>query len=73
MYVDGANEGTHGIGELDELLAPYGFVRQYCEDNRTPPMREFNCLWTQQGRPPLWVTGRPQPNGQPAVAVPSPT
>ena len=29
--------------------------------------RELNCLWTQRGRPPLWVTGRPQPRGRPAV------
>ena len=62
MYV-----GTRDIGEIDELLGPYGFVRQYCEDNNTPPMREFNCLWTMRGQPPLWVTGRPQPKGRPAV------
>lgn len=60
-------KGARNIGELDAALAPHGFVRQYCEDNMTPGMRELNCLWTQRGRKPLWVTGRPQ-GPHPSVA-----
>ena len=52
------------IGEMDDHLARWDFVRQYCEDNRTPREREFNCLWTKRGRPHLWVTGRQAPENR---------
>lgn len=49
------------VAEMDNRLSRWDFVRQYCEDNRTPREREFNCLWTRRGRPHLWVTGRAAP------------
>ena len=67
MYVSDGEGGSSGatrplnIGELDEGLGRHNFFRQYCESNEGPPeIREFNCLWTKQGRDPLWVSGRPQ-------------
>jgi FkbM family methyltransferase len=59
MYVDAATrKGPIHVGDFDERLGRLGFERQYCEEN-SAAVREFNCLYTQRGRPPLWVTGRP--------------
>jgi len=59
MYVDSTTRrGPIHIGDFDERLGRLGFARQYCEENAAS-VREFNCLYTQVGRPPLWVTGRP--------------
>ena len=71
MYTDSERRPLD-IGEMDTKLTPFGFVRQYCEDNMTPGLRELNCLYTRRGREPVWVTGRPLPqtkSGQAALAV----
>ena len=61
MYKNSSN-----IGDVDAWLAPFAFKRQYCEVN-TPEVAELNCLYTQQGRSPLWVTSRPLPSRVPRV------
>lgn len=69
MYVDRSGQGAQlSIGQMDEQLGRYHFVRQYCEDNaaHSTKQREFNCLWTRRDANALWVTGRPQ-NGKPSV------
>jgi hypothetical protein len=60
MYTSAAN-----LGEMDDELSKHGFARQYCEENfgvsHSPFIRELNCLWTQRGREPLWVSGQSRP------------
>jgi len=63
MYKDSLN-----LGDMDNQLGSMGFVRQYCEEN-TPWVREFNCLYTQSNRQPMWITGRPQPEGSRSVKM----
>ena len=71
MYVGQSGQGAQlSIGEMDNQLGRFAFVRQYCEDNAPHPtkLREFNCLWTRRGAQGIWVTGRPQNEGhEPSV------
>ena len=56
---DAMYEGVLDVASMDQRLESKGFYRQYCEMN-SPELREINCLYTQKGHRPLWVTGRPQ-------------
>ena len=59
MYA--AENVTMGLGDMDHFLARWHFERQYCELNSPGlTLRELNCLYTQRGSTPLWVTARPQ-------------
>mmetsp|Transcript_899 Transcript_899/g.3137 ORF Transcript_899/g.3137 Transcript_899/m.3137 type:complete len:300 (+) Transcript_899:89-988(+) len=59
------------LGGMDSRLHEKNFIRQYCEVN-SGGIRELNCLYTRQGKKPVWITGRPQ-RGEPVVKLLKPS
>ena len=55
-------ESAHNLGNVDRVLENHKFLLQYCEENFGisvgPSIRELNCLWTRDGKKPIWVTGQ---------------